>query len=310
MRKIVVFIFLTAVVSFQAFGEMPVVTVLDFQMNSVSENDMKSIISYLSASLHDTGVYRVIDTAQRDTILEELAFSNTGCTDESCQLEIGKLLSAEYIITGDVALVDERYVLSARMLETETSATVNTGRGIYPGLGEMIDGMQLFAAKLSGDEAAIMLAEAEAEKVAAEAAAALVAGKEPISGREIAALSTLGAGAVAAGIGGYLLYAAFNYKSNNVDPVFEIYNTADLDTYETAALEYYNSLWDDYETEYSVFKSKLLVSSIVAGAGIASMITSAVLFLINSPPDDSSTDVVFAFSPTTDAATLSCRIRM
>ena len=315
MKKIAALTLFIIAFSVYIFAEFPVVTVLDFQMNSVSESDMKSITSFLSASLYDTGVYRVIDTAQRDTILEELAFSNTGCTDESCQLEIGKLLSAEFIVTGDVAYVDGRYMLSARMLETETSSTVNTGKGIYPGLGELIDDMPLFAAKLSGDEKAILMGKAEVEKAAAEKVKADAVVKEPVSGRKIAAWSTLGGGAIAAGAGGYLLYSAFNYKTSTVDPAYDAYNTAKLDTNPTEAAEYYDVLWDGYESKYDDFNSKLLVSSIIAGAGIASIITSVLLFNTDIPNkaggrDSAPADTAFLFIPGINAATLAYSIRM
>ncbi len=63
--------------------EQPTLTVFDFTVNSITEQDMNSIVSFLSASLFDTGLCRIIDIAQRETILNELKFSNTGCTGES-----------------------------------------------------------------------------------------------------------------------------------------------------------------------------------------------------------------------------------
>ena len=106
--------------------EMPTITVLDFKVNNVSQGDMQSIVSFLSASLFGTRLYTVIDSSQRDAILKELEFSSADCTDEACQLEIGKLLSAELIVIGDIGKVGSRYMLTAKVLETETSRTVST----------------------------------------------------------------------------------------------------------------------------------------------------------------------------------------
>ena len=40
-----------------------------------------------------------IEVSQRDNILKEMEFSLSGCSDESCMLEVGKMLSAESIST-------------------------------------------------------------------------------------------------------------------------------------------------------------------------------------------------------------------
>jgi len=81
-RNVFVLLFLIPVMVYMPAQENPTLTVLDFQTNNVAESDMKSIISFLSASLFETNRFRVIDTTQRETILKELEFSASGCTDE------------------------------------------------------------------------------------------------------------------------------------------------------------------------------------------------------------------------------------
>ena len=51
--------------------------------------------------------------AQRETVLKELEFSMSGCTDESCMLEVGKMLSAELIVGGSISQLGSKIVLSA-----------------------------------------------------------------------------------------------------------------------------------------------------------------------------------------------------
>jgi len=126
----------------------PTITVLDFKTNNISEGDMQSIISFLSAELFDIGIYTVIDSSQRDTILKELKFSMSGCTDESCQLEIGRMLSAEMIVVGDLGQIGSRFILTAKILETETSKTLGIAKGIYPDIDALLDDMNSFALKL------------------------------------------------------------------------------------------------------------------------------------------------------------------
>lgn len=284
--------------------ELPTLTVLDFTVNSISEQDMNSIITFLSASLFDTGYYRVIDTAQRETILKELEFSNTGCTDESCQLEIGRLLSAEIIVTGDVAKVGNRYVFTARMIETETSETLSTAKAVYQSMDELIDSMTGFADTLTGardtpsavdeaDDGAGAITEAKA--------------KRPASGGSVAAWTTLGAGAVAAGIGGYVIYAALTYKSSTVDPALEAYHADFTDLGGQSVEEYYNSLWNAYIDVFDVYKGKALTGLLVTGAGILSLGVSAVLFLL---PEKEEPELSFLILPRPGACSFQWRVRL
>lgn len=143
--------------------------VLDFQTEAVSKTEMGAIVEFLSAELFNTDKYIVIDVSQRQTILKEMEFSNSGCTDDSCALEIGKLLSAELIVTGNLSKVGSRYLLSAKMLQTETSRTVGTANGKFGNLDDLIDGLEEIAATLSGAEKAdVTAAAADTTVTAAE----------------------------------------------------------------------------------------------------------------------------------------------
>ena len=130
--------------------DKPVVTVLDFKTNNVSEGDMGSIISLLSSALFRTRKFTVIDVAQRNTTLKELEFSLSDSADESRQLEIGRLLSASIIVVGDIASLGSRYMISSKMLETETGRTLNATDGIYLSLDSLIDDLYAFTERLAG----------------------------------------------------------------------------------------------------------------------------------------------------------------
>jgi hypothetical protein len=95
------------------------------------------------------GLLRIFHKAQRDVILAELNFSLSGCADESCQLEVGKMLAAEYIVVGDVSKVGSRYILNTKMIETESSRTVNTAKGLFSSIDELLDNIDKLAKKLS-----------------------------------------------------------------------------------------------------------------------------------------------------------------
>lgn len=123
MKKVIglipVFLFCFAVYS----DAKPVISVLDFQTEEgITKSEMRIFISLLTSALFKTNVFIVIDVSERETLLKELEFSVSGCSNESCQLEIGRLLSAEAIIIGRIGRFGTRYVLTAKMLQTGPSA--------------------------------------------------------------------------------------------------------------------------------------------------------------------------------------------
>lgn len=151
LRTVTVLILVLLAVA-AASQDIPTIAVLDFRTNNISASDMRSISSLLSSALFKTGRFRVIDVTQRDTLLKELEFSVSGCTDESCQLQIGKMLSAEQIVVGDIAKVGTRYMLSSKMLRTETAGTLASADGIYATMDALVDDLYAIASTLAGTD--------------------------------------------------------------------------------------------------------------------------------------------------------------
>lgn len=150
MKRIIIALLLLAVLVPAFTQDKPIITVLDFSTDGVSENEMKSIISLLSSTLFQTQQFTVIDVSERERLLQELEFSMSDCTDESCLLEVGRMLSAEGIVVGNLGKVGNRYILSTKLLETETAKTLNTADGFCDNLDTLVDDIYLLANKLAG----------------------------------------------------------------------------------------------------------------------------------------------------------------
>ncbi len=125
-----------------------IITVLDLSVENMSASDGKLITDLLSSALISTEQYRVIDRSQRETILNELSFSLSGCADESCQLELGKLLAADGIVVGSIGKIGSRYVLNIKLLGVETSEAVATSYKIFNSLEDLVDGSEEIAMSL------------------------------------------------------------------------------------------------------------------------------------------------------------------
>ncbi|MBI9104976.1 MAG: hypothetical protein JEY99_21350 [Spirochaetales bacterium] len=236
-------------------GEKPIIAVLDFEANDISNQEMKSIISLISSALFQTGNYKVIDVSQRETLLDELKFSASGCSDEACMLEIGKMLSAENIVTGSIGMVGSRIVLNAKILETQSSETISSADGIYTDLDALIDNMYQFIAKLD------YLSDSTATVTVPQAEILPEIEKRPFP---ILFASTLSGGIISAGVGAYFLISSLPLMIDYWNAQNDYNNatsgdiTADYDAYEAARV----AAVDENAS------NRFIIGSVLAGAGL------------------------------------------
>ena len=111
---------------------------MDFETSGVSKQEMTLIVDYLSSSVSDYKEYVLIDRRQREIILSEAQFSNSGCADESCAIEIGQLLSANEMILGSLGSVGSLYLMNIKLIDVTTGKTLNDVSEKYPSIEELI----------------------------------------------------------------------------------------------------------------------------------------------------------------------------
>ena len=81
----------------------------------------------------------MVDPSVRDSVAEELEFGFSGMVDRHQQLEAGRMLAADLIVTGAMATLGERYSLSLRLLRVETGETVGEISRLYRSFDELVD---------------------------------------------------------------------------------------------------------------------------------------------------------------------------
>ncbi len=129
-------------------SELPLLSVMDFVIENVSESEGKLIVDLLSSALIKVKKYRILDRSQRDNLLKELEFSYSDCTDESCQLELGRLLAADKIVVGSLGKIGNRYILNAKLLNVVTGEAVSSAYEIFRSIEELVDGSEAVAREL------------------------------------------------------------------------------------------------------------------------------------------------------------------
>ena len=321
MKKTVMLIVIIVCTMHLAAQETPVLTVLDFEVTNVSKSEMRSIINFLSSAIFRTGKYTVIDVSQRETILKEMEFSLSGCSDESCLIEIGKLLSAQIIATGSIGKVGSRYLFSAKLLETETGKTLNTADGIYQDLDGLIDDLEGIALRLAGaDDVAVDKGEAVAkpEEGAPQEKPAAAEKQTPETERppdrpksapvpaepkRVAAVSFGIGGAAGLVIGGISLLSASAYYRDNVAPLMEAYDSLDG----AADAAEFDSAYQSLADNYAVYLPKAYVSLGILAGGVVLSGVSVWLF-ISAASDDGGTQISFSLVPRPEGVALAINL--
>ena len=78
------------------------VSILDFKGEDVDDKVLRACYNQLEESLINSNRFTVIDKSQRDEILDEQKFQNSGLCDDECAVEIGQLVGAEYLMLGEI----------------------------------------------------------------------------------------------------------------------------------------------------------------------------------------------------------------
>jgi len=83
----------------------------------------QALTSLLSTQLTPSPKLRVIEEAMLKTVMERQGLNaSDACDDTTCQVQIGKLIQAQKIITGDIAKLGSKYVLSLKLIDIQTGA--------------------------------------------------------------------------------------------------------------------------------------------------------------------------------------------
>ncbi len=124
------------------------ITVMNFKTNGVSEQEMSLYVDFMSSEISGYPDYILVERQQREEYLKEITFSNSGCVDESCQIEIGRLLSATEMVIGSMGSFGSFYVVNLKLIDVETGKSVHAISKRYSGMDELIIEVKNIVAEL------------------------------------------------------------------------------------------------------------------------------------------------------------------
>ena len=97
--------------------ELTPIAILDFKGMDVSNAVTSAITDVIKSDIVNTGLFKVLERQQIDAIIKEQGFQQTGCTEQSCAVEIGKLVSAKKILIGTVSKVGQSFIITAHLVD-------------------------------------------------------------------------------------------------------------------------------------------------------------------------------------------------
>ncbi|MFH0976492.1 MAG: CsgG/HfaB family protein [Spirochaetota bacterium] len=135
--------------------------VLELNPNGVSNIISYAVTDIVRSEFVNIGNFTVVERTRIKAILEEHGLQMTGCTDQSCAVEIGKMLNAEKLIVGEVNSVEQTIVITIRYIDIKSSVSMFSSTGKAANNDEVIKTAELTAKDLirkivEGDKEIIM----------------------------------------------------------------------------------------------------------------------------------------------------------
>jgi len=130
----------------------PAAAVLPTTGPGIDSASLGGIGNALVSEMHRLGRYRVMERAQIDRILAEQGLEQSGaCQGGECAVEMGRLLSADFLVLSTVSKVGKTYSLGARLVDVRTGEVARTSARNSDGLDALlIDAAPAAAHDLSG----------------------------------------------------------------------------------------------------------------------------------------------------------------
>lgn len=273
-----VVIFITAVLSLFAQPKEPV-AVLDFVGNGVSQSDAAAISSLFTAELVRSGAFEVMDRKNIDEILTEHKLQLSGCTDTSCAVEIGQILSLQYIFSGEVSKLGNAYLASINYINVETSKIERSSTQKFNEISEIYDVLPAAIAELTGD----------ADYSPPSNLPQQTKWWDSLSESQQTGFITMLSGTAAAVIGGGLLAVTNAYYTAEVLPLYQIYQ----DT---------GGGFDSYAEKAGV-KNTMLISSVgLMGTGVIAAAVGIVMWFTEPSEKHSPDELSFDLKTDTSSA--------
>jgi hypothetical protein len=132
----------------QAKKRPPIVAVFDIEAASVNPETLKSLAARINTRVAASGRYQIVPPSEiRRALRKEKIDSYKECYDDACQIELGKELAAEQIISTRISSIAGACQVSMNLYDLRASVSVGAGlsdascedAGLRAGVDEALD---------------------------------------------------------------------------------------------------------------------------------------------------------------------------
>jgi len=119
---------------------------------SLTSEELLTLTDYLGTRLGEQGRYQIVPRNEiRKRLLDQKQESYKACYDQSCQIEIGRELSAQYTVSASISKVGSLCILTAAMYDLRKAATEKTATAKGPcDVDNLVEAVESIVAKLQG----------------------------------------------------------------------------------------------------------------------------------------------------------------
>ena len=150
MKKLISALIIAATTICAFAQKKPNIAVATFDTIGAFSLDEANIITELFISeLGRSNDLKIVDRANFDKIMAEMKFQNTDWSDSEKTAKLGKALSADYIIRGQIMKMGDSIYLSSTILDIQTTQIIFSARERLSNLNEIYDKLESYCFQLS-----------------------------------------------------------------------------------------------------------------------------------------------------------------
>ena len=127
MKRFLFLLIIIAIPTVSAFAGDNRVAINDLVVNSNRPNLEfvgKGIAEMVAIELIKSKGVTLVDRKKRTELMEETEFALSDLADEDSQVELGRMLAADYMIFGDLIDMDQKLLISMKMVSVQTGEVV------------------------------------------------------------------------------------------------------------------------------------------------------------------------------------------
>ena len=125
------------------------IMVLDFGGSGVEASLLIAAYEDLETKLIETNRFIVIDRSTRESRMSELKYQRSGCVTDECIIEIGRELSANYVVNGSINKIGKSFQINIKLVDMEQGEmTEKVTERVKGGEEELFDGIEKLSLEL------------------------------------------------------------------------------------------------------------------------------------------------------------------